>query len=59
MRTVKQAADALGISPQRVRFLIDAKRIKAVKVGQGWAVKSIKILPAKNPVGWPKGRKRK
>jgi excisionase family DNA binding protein len=36
--TVAQAADLLGISPQRVRQLISAGRLKAEKAGRDWLI---------------------
>ena len=39
MLTTSQAADALGVTPQRVRALILAGRLKAVKVGRDWLIR--------------------
>lgn len=36
--TVAEAADALGVSPQRVRQLIAAGRLKAEKKGRDWFI---------------------
>jgi len=54
MMTVKEAADALGISQQRVRILLRDKRLKAAKVGKEWAIKSIKVGPSLKPNGRPR-----
>lgn len=36
--SVDQAAQALGVSPRRVRALIGSKRVPAVRVGRNWAL---------------------
>jgi excisionase family DNA binding protein len=33
-----EAARRLGVTPNRVRALIDAKRLKAIKVGREWLI---------------------
>ena len=38
LMSVDQAAQALGVSPRRVRALIESKRVPAVKLGRSWAV---------------------
>lgn len=36
--TTAEAAEALGVTPQRVRALIAAGRLKADKVGRDWLI---------------------
>jgi excisionase family DNA binding protein len=36
--SVDQAAEALGVSPRRVRALIGSKRVPAVRIGRSWAL---------------------
>jgi excisionase family DNA binding protein len=36
--SVEEAAEALGVSPRRVRALIGSQRVPAVKLGRSWAV---------------------
>ena len=36
--SVDEAAEALGVSPRRVRALIGSERLPAVKLGRSWAV---------------------
>ena len=38
MLTTTQAAEVLGVTPVRVRQLIEAGRLKAVKVGRDWLI---------------------
>jgi excisionase family DNA binding protein len=55
--SIPEAAQTLGISPQRVHQLILAGRLHATRVGRAWAVSSRELkrfegLP--RPVGRPK-----
>ena len=38
LMSVSQAAQALGVSPRRVRALIQSNRVPAVRVGRNWAL---------------------
>ncbi len=54
MLTTSQAADSLGVTPQRVRALIVAGRLKAVKVGRDWLIEppdleAVKVRKAGRP----------
>jgi excisionase family DNA binding protein len=37
--TTTEAAAALGVTPQRIRALIAAGRLRAVKVGRDWLIR--------------------
>jgi excisionase family DNA binding protein len=39
--TTKQAAEKLGISPRRVRKLLEEGRIEGVKLGNTWVVSKL------------------
>lgn len=41
--TVQEAADALGVSPGRVRQLIVEKRIHGQKFGPAWAISTAEV----------------
>jgi len=58
--TVKEAADTLGITPRRVRALVAAGRLPAVKVAGAWLIpaESLESVQDRKP-GYPKGRPRK
>jgi len=59
MLTTKQAAERLGVSPQRVRKLIQAGRIEATKFGRDWMITEEALAKHKPlPRGWQKGRPR-
>jgi DNA binding domain, excisionase family len=47
--SVTQAAEALGISRQRVLQLIERKRFRAVKVGKTWLILSLDKLAGTSP----------
>lgn len=51
-----EAARRLGVSANRVRALIDAKRLKAIKVGREWLIdpKDLEAVKKRTP-----GRPRK
>lgn len=49
MMTVKQAANALGMSRQRVHYLIKQGRINATRYGYIWMVKEATVKAAKKP----------
>jgi len=55
--TTQQTAAALSVTPQRVRQLIKAGRIKAVRFGRDWQIdaKSVReYQPGKVGRPWPK-----
>jgi excisionase family DNA binding protein len=53
-----EAAKRLGVTTNRVRALIDAKRLKAMKVGREWLIDPKDLAAVKNrKVGRPKSRK--
>ena len=45
MHTATQAAELLGLSRQRVHYLIKLGRIKATRYGHIWMVDSLRIAP--------------
>ena len=53
-----EAARRLGVTQNRVRALIDAKRLKATKVGNAWLIdpKDLEAVKTRTP-GRPKSRK--
>ena len=53
-----EAARRLGITANRVRALIEAKRLKAIKVGREWLInpKDLAAVSNRKP-GRPKSRK--
>ena len=53
-----EAARRLGVTQNRVRALIDAKRLKATKVGNAWLIdpKDLDAVKNRKP-GRPKSRK--
>jgi excisionase family DNA binding protein len=53
-----EAAKRLGVSPNRVRVLIDSGRLKAQKVGREYAINpsDLKAVKKRTP-GRPKSRK--
>jgi excisionase family DNA binding protein len=58
--TTQQTAAALSVTPQRVRQLIKAGRIKAVRFGRDWQIdaESLKGYVKRNPGRpWPKDAK--
>ena len=57
--TTVEAARRLGVTPSRVRALIEAKRLKAFKYGREWLIDPKDLAAVKNrKVGRPrKGRK--
>lgn len=60
MLTVQQAARRLGVSRQRVQFLIQSGQLPAERFGKAWAISEQAILKYKpQPRGYPKGRPRK
>ena len=36
--TTKEASDILGISKRRIRQLINANKLKAIKIGRDWMI---------------------
>jgi excisionase family DNA binding protein len=57
--STQEAANLLGISPVRVRQLIEAGRLPAQKVGRDWIIEETALATvAERPNGWPKGRAR-
>jgi excisionase family DNA binding protein len=53
-----EAARRLGVNPSRVRALIDAKRLKAIKVGSVWLIDPKDLEAVKDrKVGRPKSIK--
>ena len=54
MWTVKEASEKLGISGQRVRFLLAQGRLKGKRLGRDWVVLSLDY--GKRPEGRPKGK---
>lgn len=53
-----EAAKRLGVTTNRVRALIDAKRLKAMKVGREWLIDPKDLAAVKvRKVGRPKSRK--
>ena len=55
--TVPQAAEILGLSPQRVRALCAQGRIPARKIGRDWMIDEARVLPG-NPPGNPNWKKK-
>jgi excisionase family DNA binding protein len=53
-----EAAKRLNVSPSRVRKMIEAKRLKAIKVGREWLIdpKDLDAVKKRTP-GRPKSRK--
>jgi excisionase family DNA binding protein len=54
--TTQQTAAALAVTPQRVRQLIKAGRIKAVRFGRDWQIDAESVAgyePAKAGRPWP------
>ena len=50
-----EAARRLGVTPNRVRALIDAKRLKAMKLGREWLIDPKDLEAVKDrKVGRPK-----
>jgi len=47
MHTITQAADLLGVTRQRVHYLIKIKRLPATRCGSVWIVDSLRIKPGK------------
>jgi excisionase family DNA binding protein len=53
-----EAARRLGVTANRVRALIDAKRLKAIKVGREWLIDPKDLDAVKNrKTGRPKSSK--
>jgi excisionase family DNA binding protein len=54
-----EAARRLGVTQNRVRMLIDAKRLKATKVGNAWLIdpKDIEAVKIRKPGRPRKARK--
>ena len=53
--TTTEAAKRLGVTPNRVRALIEAKRLKAFKYGREWLIDPKDLEAVKNrKVGRPK-----
>jgi len=53
--TTVEAARRLGVTPSRVRALIDAKRLKAFKYGREWLIDPKDLATVKNrKVGRPR-----
>jgi len=53
-----EAAKRLGVTTNRVRALIEAKRLKAIKVGREWLIDPKDLDAVKDrKVGRPKTRK--
>ena len=44
MYSVKEAAEKLGISPQRLRLLLFQGRIKGKKIGSDWLVLDLSYI---------------
>ncbi len=57
--TTRTAAAALGISPRRLRQLIAAGRLPAIRLPRDWLIRpaDLALLADRKP-GWPKGRPR-
>lgn len=57
MLTTQEAADALGISPRRVRELITDRRLPAEKKGRDYLIKEkdLKLVEDRKP-GRPKSK---
>ncbi len=51
--SVGEAAQFLGVSPQRVRALIGSKRLPAVKIGRDWALDRQVLAPDNRRGGRP------
>ena len=54
--TTKQVAEKLGITPRRVRALIESGRLKAKRIGRDWLIDSRQLakftpLPPGRPAG--------
>ena len=61
--TTTEAAKRLGVTPNRVRALIDAKRLKAFKYGREWLIdpkdlEAVKVRKVGRPRKARKGTKR-
>lgn len=57
--TTVEAAKRLGVTPSRVRALIDAKRLKAFKYGREWLIDPKDLAAVKNrKVGRPRKSKK-
>jgi excisionase family DNA binding protein len=57
--TTDRAAQQLGISPSRLRFLIRAGRIAAERLGRDWVITPAALAAfERRPEGWQKGRPR-
>jgi excisionase family DNA binding protein len=53
--TTVEAAKRLGVTPSRVRALIEAKRLKAFKYGREWLIDPKDLAAVKNrKVGRPR-----
>jgi excisionase family DNA binding protein len=58
--STKDAAQRLGVSARRVRALIDAERLPAIKVGHTWIINEADLAcVAKRKPGWQAGVPRK
>ncbi|HYF48883.1 MAG TPA: helix-turn-helix domain-containing protein [Planctomycetota bacterium] len=57
--TTEQAAERLGVSPQRVRMLIKEERLPATRLGRDWLVneKDLKLVAVRKPGRPPKKKK--
>ncbi len=53
--SVEQAAEALGVSPRRVRALIGSKRVPAVRIGRSWALDPSQLRSNARRAGRPIG----
>ncbi len=54
MLTTRQAADLLGVSPRRVRALIESGKLPARRVGRDWTVKRGDLDALERKVGRPR-----
>ena len=55
--TTVEAAKRLGVTPSRVRALIEAKRLKAFKYGREWLIDPKDLAAVRNrKVGRPRKR---
>lgn len=54
-----EAARRLGVTPNRIRALIDAKRLKAMKIGREWLIdpKDLDAVKKRKPGRPRKSRK--
>jgi excisionase family DNA binding protein len=56
----REAANRLNVTPDRVRKMIDAKRLKAIKVGREWLIDPKHLEAVKDrKVGRPRKARKK